>query len=86
MSMKAALSKYLWSLLIAADQLLNAVTGGYPDETFSCRAHREAKSGQWFWKTARRLINATFFWQNDHCLESYQSERLRRHFPAELAD
>ena len=86
MSMKATVSKYFWNLLIAADQLLNTIVGGYPDETFSCRVHRESKSGQRFWKAARRLINFIFFWQKDHCLESYQSERLRRHFPAELAD
>jgi len=84
--MKKKVKTYAWNLLIACDQALNAAAGGYPDETFSSRAHRQAETGGRFWKALRTLINTIFFWQKDHCLESYQSEQLRRHLPAELTN
>ncbi len=42
--------KYIWNILIALDQLLNALLGGDPDETISSRigkALREGRAG-WF--------------------------------------
>ena len=83
---KEKIKRYIWNLLIALDQIINTACGGYPDETFSSRVHRKAEAGQWFWKRLRSLINGLFFWQQNHCLESYQSEQLRRHSPAELAN
>ena len=40
--------------LIALDQLLNALLGGWPDETFSSRAWRWEKNGIRAWP--RRII------------------------------
>ncbi len=84
--LKIKAARYGWNLLSALDQLLNTVTFGYPDETFSSRAWRKARAGQWPWKLTRAVIDAVFFWQPGHCRASYQSEQLRRHSPAELAD
>lgn len=75
------------SVLIALDQLCNALAGGWPDETISSRA--------WRWELARvrswprRLLDglALIFSlgaDRDHCRESFESERLGRQLPPEL--
>ena len=65
---------YLKNLLIAVDQLANAICGGSPDETLSAYSHRKQD-----WR--RDVINAMFFWQDDHCHQAYVSEKLRKHLP-----
>ena len=65
-------------ILIAIDQLANAVTGGWADETLSSRAWREDR---------RRLvvvIDFLFFWEDSHCEASYISERQRLQLPPEF--
>lgn len=45
---------------------------GSPDMTVSARCHlNRDKPG---WKRARRIINAVFFFQEDHCASSFQSD------------
>ena len=73
---------YLKSLLIGGDQLINALCGGWPDETISSRAYRWEMGGQRSWP--RKLIDLLFFWEADHCRESYASERMDRQLPPEL--
>lgn len=67
----------LAQVLIALDQLANAVCGGWADETLSSRAYRESPR-------AEKFINTLFFWDKDHCYESYVSEQLRTQLPPEL--
>lgn len=67
----------LAQVLIALDQLANAICGGWADETLSSRAYRESPR-------AEKFINALFFWDKDHCYESYVSEQLRTQLPPEL--
>lgn len=65
-------------ILIAIDQLANAITGGWADETLSSRAWREDR---------RRLvvvIDCIFFWEDRHCEASYISERQRLQLPPEF--
>jgi hypothetical protein len=63
--------------LIAIDQVFNVLIGsGWADETLSAFAHRK---GGW----RRKFINSLFFWQQDHCAESYNSEKLRKQLPPE---
>ncbi|WP_308774957.1 pseudouridine synthase [uncultured Bilophila sp.] len=57
--------------LIAVDQLINTLLGGWPDETLSSRCYRWARDG-------------VFFWQREHCKSSYESEREGRQSPLEL--
>lgn len=71
---------YVTKVLIAVDQLANAVRGGHPDETLSAAAHRRHLEGRSGW---RNLINALFFWQEDHCRDAYQSELDRKQLPKE---
>lgn len=69
-------------ILIAVDQLANAICNGWPDETLSSRAWRWEKNGKRRWP--RMVIDALFFFDPDHCRESYESERLGRQLPPEL--
>lgn len=73
---------YLKAVLIAADQLVNALLAGWPDETLSSRAFRWEKTGVRKWP--RRLIDRLFFWEKQHCFQSYQSEREGRQLPPEF--
>jgi ABC-type glycerol-3-phosphate transport system substrate-binding protein len=76
---------YLLNILIALDQVLTTLVGGYPDETLSSYAHRLYWSGKTF-GFMRNVINAIFFWQKDHCLAAFLSERERHHLPPGLRD
>ena len=70
------------SVLIAADQLVNALLGGWPDETLSSRAWRWHVAGLRSWPC--RLIDSLFFWEDNHCFAAYISEREGRQLPPEL--
>ena len=74
--------QYIKNVLIAIDQLFNAAIGGYCDETLSSRAWRWEQDGVRAWP--RRLIDLIFFWEPNHCRESYRSEREGRQLPPEL--
>lgn len=39
-----SIKRYLWNLLIAIDQLGNALLAGDPDETISSRAYKHVKA------------------------------------------
>lgn len=67
---------------VALDQLLNAVTGGWADETLSARCWRKRANRKW--NRARKILDALFFWQKAHCKEAYDAEFDRRHLPPSL--
>ena len=69
-------------ILIALDQLVNALAGGWPDETLSSRCWRWELAGKRSWP--RKAVDGVFFWDENHCRESYASERLGRQLPPEL--
>ena len=71
------------SVLIAIDQLVNAITGGWPDETMSSHAYRLDVNGKAHWP--RKVIDwvAARFGDSDHCRESFESERTGRQLPPE---
>lgn len=72
------------AVLVAFDQLVNALCGGWPDETISSRTWRWEMGGVRSWP--RRVIDmaARLFGDREHCRESYESERLGRQLPPEL--
>ena len=70
------------AILIALDQLVNTLAGGWPDETFSSRCWRWSKDGKRDWP--RRVVDWLFFLEAEHCKSSYESERLGRQLPPEL--
>ena len=65
------IGRYLFNLLYSLDQLLNTFLGGNADETLSSRLYRE---GSRF----RHVVNALFFWQDEHCKQSFLNEYKRR--------
>lgn len=68
---------YFLQVAVAADQLLNALLGGWADETFSSRVYREGP--RWL----ERIINFLFL-DRDHCYKSFRAERVRLQLPPEL--
>lgn len=61
--------RYGLNMLIALDQLVNALAGGDPDETISSRLgkyHANSVMG--------KLVNAVFFWQKNHIKESIEPD------------
>lgn len=66
-------------LLIAIDQMINTVFGGYPDETISARCWRLRERQPY--KTLRAVIDGLFFFQPDHCQRAYESEVARLQSP-----
>lgn len=71
---------YFHQLAIAVDQLFNALLAGYADETLSSRAYR-CQFDKRRWKIVRILIDGIFFWQEEHCRQSYINELIRGHLP-----
>ena len=71
---------YLHQLAIAVDQLFNALLAGYADETLSARAYRSQHKKR-RWKILRKVIDGIFFWEDEHCFNSYLSEKNRKHLP-----
>lgn len=69
-------------VLIALDQLLGTLflPNHQPDETISSRCWRWQVEGKLSWP--RRLVDALFWWDKDHCRTSYESELAGNHLPA----
>ena len=71
---------WLKQTLIAIDQLINALAGGWADETLSSRAWRLRHKRPWLYKT----IDWLFWWDPNHCEQSYASEQQRYQLPPEF--
>jgi hypothetical protein len=77
--------RYFFNLWIALDQLVNAVCGGWADESLSARAHRQKWKLEWW-------IDLLFGWEKDdhgkrnHCKASYEHEMERRDLPPEYRE
>lgn len=79
------LKHYLLQIVIALDQLANTLLGGWADETMSSYAHRLHQVRK-PWGITRGVINRIFFFQEDHCRASYESERNRAQLPPEFRE
>jgi hypothetical protein len=66
--------RYLKQIFIGIDCLFNAVTGGYGCESFSARCYRLEAEGSYFWHIMRATVDGIFFFQKNHCRESWQYE------------
>lgn len=68
--------RWLIDLATICSQAFNAlILRGSVDETVSARCHRLRDRHPW--GTLRRIINALFFWQPDHCASSYADDVAR---------
>lgn len=74
---------YGYHVLIAIDQLFNALLGGTADETLSSRTYRGAvlaKEPKKRWRVLYRAINGLFRDKN-HCKTAYESEINGKQYP-----
>lgn len=74
---------YFFKVLIAIDQLVTALLGGWPDESLSSYAWRLEKQNKPF-GFMRKVIDTIFFWDSNHCYKAMISERERLQLPPEL--
>lgn len=78
---------YLGQVLLAIDQLLNALippltgTLSYADETLSARCYRAYHDGRILGRVFMPMIDKLFFWQDMHCRGAFRAEELRRQLP-----
>lgn len=83
----AGLKHYFLQVLIACSQLLCTLIGGWADETMSSYAWRLEQKGRLWGRIWRPTIDWLFrviAKHNDHCYESYLSERRRSQIAPEL--
>lgn len=66
-----ALLAWVFRVLIALDQLANAMIGGDPDETISSRAAKGAARGVAGWCLLCRLLHLV---DRDHCIKSLEPD------------
>lgn len=74
----------VFNFLIATDQwvfCLLTLGGSMPDETMSAAAYRGELLGHLSGRIFRPLIDAIFWFDPDHCRESFRSEVDRRQLP-----
>ena len=82
MAIPNKLKHYGYHVVIAIDQLFNAITGGAADETLSSRTYRGAMLAKQLkkrWRVLYRFINSIFF-DSNHCKTAYESELNRKQY------
>lgn len=80
----ARIKSYIFHILVAIDQLLNAIFAGYADETLSARAWRAEQKRKIFGILFRPIIDTIMFFEVDHCKRAHEAELNRRQLPPEL--
>lgn len=81
------MKRRILNLAIALDQFLYVLVtlgNGSPDETLSAAAWRWESMGKWQ-GLLRPVIDTLFFFDRNHCWNSFEAERLRKHLPPEYA-
>lgn len=68
------MKNYTLKVLLAFDQLLNTIVGGYPNETLSARAWRKGTiENRLWWNRFMQLVDFAFKpIHQDHCKTSYE--------------
>lgn len=67
---------------IAFDQLIGTLFGGMTDETMSAVCWRKGKTST-IWNATRIIVDTLFWFDPQHCFQSYISEFERRQLPEE---
>lgn len=76
------MARYLLNVLIALDQLVNALVGGYPDETISASCWIGERQGKIIPSIMRPVVDLIFRpFGPDHCRLAYESEVNRLQLP-----
>ena len=66
---------------VALTQLLNALLGGWPDESTSSRLWRLDQQGSAVGGMLRRFVDRLFWRKPGHCATAYEAERRRYQSP-----
>jgi len=72
---------YFKGLVLALDQLGNAIAGGNPDNTISARVGYYSRCAnkrvRWYWLSVQRIINTTFYPLDGkgHCYQAYLEDK-----------
>lgn len=66
------MKRYFWNLLLSIDQLGNALTGGYPDETISSRVGKAASKGGRAARIAEKVIDTLL--GSGHCRNNIEHD------------
>lgn len=67
------MKEYLFNVLEIISQGLNTVFfNGNPNMTVSARCYLSRDKP--YWGQAYKVLNKVFFWQDDHCMESWVSD------------
>lgn len=82
------LKYWFYHVLIAVDQLLNAVCGGAADETFSSRCYRGAvlaKKPKKRWRVIHKIVETLFFWEKGSIAklpinQNWNASNIQRNF------
>lgn len=76
------LSRYIWNILIAIDQLVNTVFGGDPDETISSRLgkwHRDGATSNDLRRLIYNVLNPIVeLFEKDHFKKSIEDDEGHR--------
>ena len=74
--------EHLYQIVIAIDQLVNTLFGGYADETISARCYR--KRHKRYWAVLRFLLDLIFYPIDGkgHCMQAFNNEQQRVHMPS----
>lgn len=78
---KVTIQRRIINILIGIDQLiwvLVTLGAGHPDETISSAMYRYEKQGKLVGIIGRPIIDAIFFWEDQHCRRSYLAEVFRK--------
>ena len=68
------MKQYLLRVLAWLSQGVNCILlGGHHDVTVSARAYLNRERSR-VWYAAYRTLNAVFFWQDDHCRDSWLAD------------
>lgn len=80
--------RYINQVLVAIDQLVNAILGGWADETISSRSFRSYKAGKLFGRMSKTTIDSFFsiFGDHNHCERCFMAEKDRRQNHPEFRD
>lgn len=79
--------RYLLNILIAIDQMMNALIGGAPDETLSASAYLGEREDKILAKIARPIIDFLFRpFEKEHCKKAFHAERLGLQLPEAYRD
>ena len=71
------ITKYLINICTSLSQIINCfILFGHPDTTVCARAYMY-KDKKWYWWFAYKFFNIFFFWQQNHCKESFEEDLKR---------